>query len=229
MSDENATASETGLVNREITANVDKLHDIKELKFGFRTQKDADTGVETKRATVEVKLPVLSIEGIIDVLQRGEAKEIELLNQAIENTYTDFIKSKLAEDPTLTSDNFPYAEVTWQAIANQPESERRGRGIQKEVWEDFFKDYIAVMPGLTGKDVKFVEKQAAVLAQKLQQLKSHEDKNQILPKFKDQLTIYLGGSKNAEQFAECVDFLMKKADTLMASETSADLAKNLGF
>lgn len=227
MSDELNTGNEVAI--REIVANVDKLHDVKELKFGFRTQKDAETGVETKRATVEVKLPVLSVEGIIDVLQRGDAKEMELLQQAIENTYTDFIKSKLAEDASLTSENFPYAEVTWTAIANQPESERRGRGIQKEVWEDFFKDYIAVMPGLTGKDVKFVEKQAAVLAQKLQPLKNHEDKAQILPKFKDQLTIYLGGSKNAENFAECVEFLLKKIESLLAVDNSADLAKNLGF
>lgn len=212
-----------------IVANVDPKLDNKEFKFGFRTQKDAETGVETKRPTVEVKVGVLSIEGIIDVLTRGDAKEIELLQQAVENVYTDNIKSYLGENAQVTSDNFPYEEFTWNKLANQPESERRGRGIAKEIWEDFFKDYVAVMPGLTGKDVKFVEKQAAILAQKLNPLKFHEDKATILPKFKDQLTIYLGGSKNAEQFSECVEFLMKKADALLTVESSADLSKNLGF
>lgn len=208
--------------------NTDKFHDVKELKFGFRTIKDADTGVETKRPTVEVKLPVLSFEGIVQVLQNG-GKQLELLMQAVEGTYADFIKSKLAEDATITSENFPYNEVTWDAIANQPESERKGRGIAKEVWEDFFKDYIAVMPAATGKTDKQIEKQAAVLAQKLNPLKNHEDKATILPKFKDALTVYLNTSKQAETFSECVDFLLKKADTLLNSEADSNLEKNLGF
>lgn len=215
-------------VATEINVNADKLHDVKEMKFGFRTIKDSETGVETKRPTVEVKLPVLSFEGLVAVLQAG-GKGLELVMQSIENTYSEFVKDLLANDPTITSENFPYAKVTWDEIANQPESERRGRGIAKEIWEDFIKDYVAVMPGLTGKEVKHVEKQAAIMAQKLNPLKNHEDKAVLLPKFKDMLTVYLNGSPKAEQFAECVDFLMKKADTLLTVENSADLASNLGF
>jgi len=219
---------QTQEATRTITANSDPKIDIKEVKFGFRKIKDEETGVETKRPTVETKLPVPSVEGIIAILEAG-GKQLELLQQAVQNTIEDAVKSRLSEDTSITSDNFPYADFTWEAIANQPESERRGRGIAKEVWEDFFKDYIASMPALTGKTAKQVEKQAAVLAQKLNPLKNHEDKDTLLPKFKDQLTIYLNGSKQAENFGECVDFLMKKADSLLTQEKNTNLAENLGF
>lgn len=213
---------------RVISANVNPLVDVKETKFTFRTVKDEKTEVETKRATVEVKLPVPSIEGIIAILQTG-GKELELLQQAVESTVSDFCKSFLADNPDVTTENFPYDKVTWFEIANQPESERKGRGIPKETWEDWIKDYSLCMPGLTGKTDKQVEKQAAIMAQKLNPLKNHEDKEKLLPKFKDMLTIYLNGSPNAEKYQECINFLMAKADQLLKVEGNADLAANLGF
>jgi hypothetical protein len=233
MSDQDSNPNETQESTATATAalaveNADKYHDIRELKFGFRKQKDADTGVETKRPTIEVKLPVLSFEGIVQVLQNG-GKGLELLHQAVENVYTDFIKEQLAADAKIDATNFPFDQFTWDAIANQPESERRGRGIPKEVWEDFLKDYITVMPAATGKTDKQIEKQAAVLAQKLQPLKNHEDKEKLLPSFKDMLTVYLNTSKEAETYTECVDFLMKKADSLLNAEKESNLAANLGF
>jgi hypothetical protein len=50
------------------------------------------------------------------------------------------------------------------------------------------------MPGLTGKPEENIKKQAAILAQKLNPLKNHEDKEKILPNFKQALTVYLNGA-----------------------------------
>ena len=211
-----------------INANFDKMVDFKEMKFGFRTIKDAETGVETKRETIEVKIPVPSIEGLIAVFEAG-GKGLDLLQQAVQEVIATAIKDRLSDDSSITAVNFPYADFTWEAIANQPESERKGRGISKEVWEDFIKDYIVVMPGLTGKEQKFIEKQAAILAQKLQPLKNHENKDKMLPKFKELLTVYVSGSASAEQFIECVDFINKKIDTFLNSEKDSNLESNLGF
>ena len=211
-----------------IVANFDKMVDFKEMKFGFRTIKDAETGVETKRETIEVKIPVPSIEGMIAIFEAG-GKSLDLLQQAVQEVIASAIKDRLGDDSSITSVNFPYADFTWEAIANQPESERKGRGISKEVWEDFIKDYIVVMPGLTGKEQKFIEKQAAILAQKLQPLKNHENKDKMLPKFKELLTVYVSGSASAEQFIECVEFINKKIDTFLNSEKDSNLESNLGF
>lgn len=211
-----------------IQAAHDPLVDIIDMKFAFRKTKDEETGVETKRPNVELKVPVLSIEGIVKVLETG-GKGSELLVQSVRDTYDSYIKSLLSDDASLTSENFPMHLVTWDAIANQPESERKGRGIAKETWEDFIKSYLENMPSLTGKTVEQVKRQAAIIAAKLNPLKNHEKKDEVLPKFKEQFTIYLNGARDAEQFAECIDFLMKKADSYLNAEKESNLASNLGF
>lgn len=221
-----------GAVNE--VQNPDKFHQVIDLKFGFRTKKDEKTGVETKRPNVEVKLPILSFDGIVEVLKKAGTEEgkksYELLLAAVQGVYESAIKDFLGDNESVTSENFPFAQFTWDAIANQPESERRGRGIAKEVWDDFIKSYITVMPGLTGKPVQNIEKQAAILAQKLNPLKNHEDKEKILPNFKQALTVYLNGAgQDAETFAPCVEFLLNKADSLLNAEKNADLMTNLGF
>lgn len=214
--------------------NPDKFHAIQDMKFGFRTIKDDKTGTETKRPTVEVKLPVLNFDGIVAILQAAGTEEgkksYDLLQAAIQDTYASAIKDFLADNPNVTSENFPYEQFSWEAIANQPESERKGRGIAKEIWEDFIKSYIAIMPGLTGKPVANIEKQAAILAQKLNPLKNHEDKEKILPNFKQALTVYLNGAgQDAETFASCVEFLSEKIDKILTADKNANLMENLGF
>lgn len=211
-----------------ITPAHNPLVDYQDFSFTFRKTKDEETGVETKRPNVEVKLPVPSIEGIVDILQKG-GKPLELLQSAVASVISDYVKSMLNDDATLTSDNFPVDAINWEAIANQPESERRGRGIAKEIWEDFIKSYLSIMPGLTGRTVEQVKRQAAILAAKLNPLKNHEKKDEILPKFKEQLSLYLNQAPDAEQFAPCVEFLLQKADNLLNADKDSNLASNLGF
>jgi hypothetical protein len=230
--------------------NPDKNHQIVDLHFGFRTLKDEKTGVETKRTAVDVKLPVLNFDGVVGVLQhyaktnrniestdetlRAEAvaakKSYDLMASAIQGVYEAAIKDFLGDNPNVTSENFPYSQFTWEEIANQPESERRGRGIAKEVWDDFIKSYIAIMPGVTGKPLANIEKQAAILAQKLNPLKNHEDKEKILPNFINALTLYMNNAgADGETYAGCVSFLIEKAGKILASDKNANLLENLGF
>ena len=221
--------AQTGVDTSNIHANVDPNTTVKEKKFGFRTIEDKETGTKTKRPNVELKVPVLNVNGIIDVLQRG-GKELELLLVAVEEQYDSFIKDMLGSNEALTTENFPLAEVTWAKIANQPESERKGRGIPKEIWEDFIKSYISIMPGLTGMAQKHIEKQAAMFAQKLNPLVNHEQKEKILPQLKNQLTVYLNGAgADAEAYSACIQFLMDKCDKILSAEKESNLADNLGF
>lgn len=255
MSEENtgtvAASTEQALQSTALhIPNPDKFHQSVDMKFGFRTQKDEKSGVETKRPTVEAKLPVLNFDGVVNVLQNYAAnvgnlesedenakkeaiaakKAYDLLFGAVQGVYESAIKDFLGDNPNITSENFPYSQFTWEAIANQPESERKGRGIAKEVWEDFIKSYIAIMPSLTGKKQENIEKQAAILAQKLNPLRNHEDKDKILPNFKSALTIYMNGAgADAETYAGCVEFLLEKADKILNAEKNANLLENLGF
>lgn len=211
-----------------LPVNPNPFLETKEFKFGFRTMKDKDTGVETKRPDVEVKLAMPSFEGIVKILEGG-GKPLDLLYSAMETLVKDRVKSDLGDDEKITTENFDPSKYLWDVIANEPESERKGRGIAKEVWDDFIKSYIADMPALTGKAISNIETQAKVLLVKFAPLKNHEDKERILQSFKTALTVYMNGSKDAEKYAACIEFLQDKADSMLKTNTAADLASNLGF
>lgn len=208
--------------------NPNPLVDKKEFTFSFRKTKDETTGVESKRAAVTAKLEIPSVEGIIEII-RGGGKGLELLQAAVENQIVDFARSLLSDDSSITTDNFPYDKISWELIADQPESERRGRGIPKELWEDFIKSYIEQMPAVLGKPMDNIKKQASILAQKFQPLRAHEKKNEILPNFVNVLTLYANNVPEAEQYSAILEFLVKKAEQFMEQDNAADLEKNLGF
>lgn len=218
--------TEQANTSTEIVANHNPLIDVKEYTFGFRKQKDEATGVETKRESIVAKIGIPSVEGIVAIITNG-GKELEALQLAVENALTDFARSKINDDGSITSENFP--GVTWEEYANQPDSERRGRGIAKETWESFIASYIEHMPAVMGKPLENIKKQASVLAQKFQPLRAHEKKNEILPNFLNALTLYANNVPDAEQYADVLEFLVKKAEQFMAQDNSADLEKNLGF
>jgi len=198
-----------------INASYNKFVDEKEVKFSFRTVKDEATGLESKRATIEQKLPVPSIEGIIAILEAG-GKQLELLQDTVAEVIYGRAREILADDEKLTE--VPVDQLTWEVIANLPKAERKGRGIPKETWEDFSKDYVAVMPSVTGKTAEQVGNAAKILLNKFAQVKTNKPVVNLL---KGQLALYLNSSPNAESFSECVEFLVNKADTLLAADEAA--------
>lgn len=205
-----------------INANFNKFIDEKEVKFNFRTVKDEATGLESKRPSVELKLPTPSVEGIIQIIEQG-GKGLELLLEAAAEVVISRAREIVSDKEDATAENFPYADLAWDIIANLPKAERKGRGIAKEVWEDFSKDYINVMPAVTGKSAEQVGNAAKILLNKFSAVKSNKP---VISLLKGQLGMYLNSSANAEQFADCVEFLLQKADTLLSQSDEA-LLQNL--
>lgn len=201
-----------------IEANFNKMIDEKEVKFSFRTVKDEATGLESKRPTIEQKIPVPSVEGIIAILQAG-GKQLEMLQEVVADVIYQRAREILADDEKLTE--VPVDMLSWETIANMPKAERKARGIPKEVWEDFSKDYIAVMPAVTGKTAEQIGNAAKIFLNKFQQVKTNKP---VINLLKGQLAVYLNSSPNAESFSECVEFLLNKADTLLAADEAALLA-----
>lgn len=204
----------------QIQANFDNTVDVKEYKFHFKTVKDKDSGIETKRPTIELKLPVPSVEGIIKVLEAG-GKQLELLQSAVADIIVAQARSILSDNEAMTADNFPLMQCTWEFISNMPEAEKRGRGIPKEVWEEFAADYIEVMPAITGKTSEQVALAAKLFLNKFQQVKTNKP---VIGKLREQLAIYANNSKQAENYADCIKFLDDKANDLLEADESALLA-----
>ena len=207
-----------------ILVNFDNKLDYKSAKFNFRKVKDAETGVETKRATVELdKLPVPSVEGIVAILETG-GKSLDLLLEAVADIIVNRARDVINETETITSENFDYATCDWNVIANLEKEDRRS-GISKETWDDFAVDYVDVMPAVSGTSKEQSANAAKIFVGKFASIKSKKD---VITKLKLRLAMYAEHSPKAAEFAEVIDFLFKKADKLIQAKEES-LEDNLGL
>ena len=207
-----------------IVVNFDNKLDFKSAKFNFRKVKDAETGVETKRATVELdKLPVPSVEGIVAILETG-GKALDLLLEAVAEVVINRARDVINETETLTSENFDYSTCDWNTIANLEKEDRRS-GISKETWDDFALDYVDVMPAVSGTSKEQSANAAKIFVGKFASIKSKKD---VISKLKLRLSMYAEHSPRASEFSEVIDFLFKKADKLIAAKEES-LEDNLGL
>lgn len=202
----------------EVTANFDNTIDQKDFTFHFKKDK-----LGNKRPSVELKLPVPSVEGIIDILNKG-GKELELLQDAIYDVIRSQAASIVSDDEKISQATFPSAQVLWSAIANMPKADRRSSSIDASVWEAFAKDYIDTMPGVTGKTVEAVTNATVVYLKKFSIVKTNKD---VIGKLKDQLALYMEHSKNVEQFGEILELLVSKADSYLNANDVELLVQNL--
>lgn len=208
---QNPTAEEMKAICDDIKVNYNFQVDVKSTKFNFKTQKDKDTGVETKRESLELALPFPSVEGIVAILQAG-GKQLELLQDAIEAVIVAQARDIISDDHKITAANFPVDKVSWEFIANLPKAQRRGGGIPKEIWEAFAKDYIEVMPEAANKSLEQVTNMSKILLNKLAQVKTNEA---VLEMVVAQLAIYMENTKSPEEYTDCVAFLLDKADAFL--------------
>lgn len=204
-----------------VKASFNNTVDIIATKFHFKKAKVVDsegkeTGIEVKRPSLEIPIPRPSVEGIVAIIEAG-GKQLDLLMEAVFEIPVSRARELINSDENITADNFPYNQLAWEAISNLPKAERRGGGISKESWEEFAKDYIAVMPAVTGKTAEQVGNASKIFVNRFNSVKFQK---QILKLLKAQLAIYADNSPNAEQFVEVIEFLSNKADSLLNMDES---------
>lgn len=208
---------ESEVVTQEIVANVDKTVDMKEFEFRFNKDK-----MSNKRANVKLTAPVPSVEGLIDIIQKG-GKDLELVLDGMYDTIRSVMSEIVSAKEDASQENFPFAEVTWSKIANMTKEDRRSSAIPSEVWEAFCKDYIAVMPGLTGKSVEAVTNATVVYVKKFAPWKTDKKTINLL---KAQLALY-AETANAEQFEPILTLLVRRADAYLGADDLTMVASNL--
>src|SRR5690242_17019021 len=119
--------------------------------FKFRFKKDK---LGNKRPDLELKVPVLSMSGLIDVLNKG-GKGAELVLESLSDTVRQVVANWVAETKPedATQEKLPLNLFSWEAIANQDKKDRRTVTIDDETWAAFGGDYVEVMkrvrPNLT--------------------------------------------------------------------------------
>jgi hypothetical protein len=213
----NPNAEETAALVASLTTESTTA---KAVEFKFKKSVDSETGITTIRKPVILTMPYPNLEGVINILQ-GSAKGLELLNEAIESVINDAARVILA-DTSLTAATFPYDKVSWEAIANQPKSERKG-ALPKELWIAFAVDYSTVMVEAAGKTEAQVAKAVAILIGKFQAVKTNKP---VLSLLTEQLAVYINNTEKAEEFTPIVSFLLDKADQYL-NATDAELLEAL--
>ena len=199
----------------EIVVNSNNLVDMQTFTFRFKKDK-----LGNKRQAVELKLPVPSVEGIVEILKAG-GKQLELLQDAIYSTVKSVAGEIVSADEKVNQENFPIAQLFWEAIANMPKAERAT--ISAEQWEAFVTDYTNVMPGVAGKTAEQVGLACQIYVKKFVQIKTNKP---LLKKLQEQLALYLETS-NAEQFQDVLELLLRRLDTYLSAEEPLILAENL--
>ncbi len=229
----NPSAEEMKDILGIIKADYDFEVDIKEVVFNFKKSKDKLTGVETIRKPVNLAIPYPSVDGIVSILQNtlnidGEVREgankgLELLQEAVANVINAQARELLYDDNSLSAATFPVDKLSWEHIANIPKVQRKGGGIPKEIWELFATDYVEIMPEITGKTIEAVNNMAKILMNKLSMVRTNND---VLNLVIEQLAVYADNSPNAEEYTDCISFLLAKAETFM-NVTPEELLANL--
>lgn len=199
----------------EITVNSNNLVDMQAFTFRFKKDK-----LGNKRQTVELKLPVPSVEGIVEILKAG-GKQLELLQDAIYATVKSVAGDIVSDNEKINQENFPVAQIYWDAIANTPRAERAT--ISAEQWEAFVADYTNVMPSVAGKTAEQVGLACQIYVKKFVQIKTNKP---LLKKLQEQLALYLE-TPNAEQFQDVLELLLRRLDTYISAEEPMILAENL--
>jgi hypothetical protein len=196
-----------------------KNYTTKEVKFNFR--KDKELG--TKRPTVTLPVRVLTLEGLVNILESGDEKQINLILETIQVPILDQVRVQVDAKEDITAATMDNSLLSWEAISKLEPAARRGGGIPKEVWEAFVRDYIEVMPAVTGRNLEQVTNASKLLANKFASIKANKP---VLTFIDAQLDIYFTNTPNGEDFADCYEFLSNKAKDLLAAD-DADLLKNL--
>lgn len=187
-----------------------------ERKFHFKKNELGD-----KRPSVTLALPLLTIEGLIAALE--DTKKQEIILSAVNELIVDQARIQVGDDnnPVNSQEQLDVSKLSFDYIANLPPAERRGGGIAKEIWEAFGKDYLAVMPAVTGKTAEQCGNAAKLFLAKFQPCKTNKP---VLKKLQELLALYAGTTSNLEEFQDCVKFLDSKITDLLNADEASLLA-----
>lgn len=202
-----------------------------QFKFNFKSRVIRDEagnniGKSKKQPSIEVSLPVPSIDEIISLLQE-DTKQRQLVLEAVSGIIFDAAKSQFDEaiegltdaDQEISAAVLDFDKLTLEYLAAQPVSTRGATALTDEDWEVFFKDYLVTMVAATGKEEKRINNQLN-LFKKPAKAKANKE---ILALLVDQLQIYMASSPNIEETAVCASRLNNKfSKWLKEPEVSAD-------
>lgn len=222
-SDTNKSLSLTGKNLAKIQPMLEaELVKLKEVPISFKTQEEIDeagkkTGIKSKREGWKAVIPEITFTGLLESLKDPKQQDfiLSLANDAIYAQY----RAQVSDNPTWKNqDEVDLGQLTLEYISNLPAGERRGGGIAKETWDEFVRDYVAVMTVLqSDKDPSKITNAATIFAKRLQPVKTNK---QVLPVLQTYLGTWFQNSEKKEDFQDVFEFLVTKITDFLQKDDS---------
>lgn len=201
-----------------VNPSFDPTVEVKDAVFRFKKDK-----MDYKRPNVELKIPVPSVIGLKEIMEKG-GKGLELLVETAYDVVRSVAADIVANNKEISQENFPFSQISWEAIANMERADRRSVTIPEETWTGFATDYMNIMPGVTGKNKEAIELAVAVYLKKFSQVKTNKD---VLKKLQEQLGLYMEHTKNGDEFVEILELLTRRVENYLKADEPQILAENL--
>lgn len=188
-----------------------------EQSFAFRTK----DGI--KRPTVSVEFDSPNAAGLIQLLQSEDPKVVSYLEDMTSSALAAHIRTYVDSDENFNQETLDAmvaeGKISIEALANLPKSERNT--LTKEQLEDFARDYIAIMPEVTGKDVKRIQMAAGLFAERFKRCAGD---NTVLAVLQEQLGVFIEAA-DAEVLGKherALEYLAAKLEELLSIKVTAD-------
>jgi len=174
-----------------------------------------------RRQAFKLVIPAPTLEGVKLALKEEKQREYILDLIAADIYRAARLQVDSDEKPVNSSEELDLNLITLEHIANEPAAERRGAGISKETWEEFSKDYQAIMPDLTSRKPEVIQNQVLIFLKRCQTVKTNKP---VLKFLKEQLAMWAVHTDRLEDFTDIVEFLDRKIDLFLSTEDEALLA-----
>ena len=212
MSQTETTAAAAALVE----ANVNYLP--KEMSFFFRTKEEKNQlgeTVKSKRPTVKLNVPVITLDGVINLINEGNGTKIAGLLSVLEDVIYKQAKEQVDENEAIDQEKLDLTKLTLDYILTLPPSSRSSNAPSEEQWKAFELDYPAVMaavqPDRTTEQISLARD---LFIKKLTPVK---DKPQMIKVLQDYIALWFTNSKQQEELTTVFEYINNRAEALLAT------------
>ena len=190
----------------------------KPMKFYFRTKEvinELGEKTKVKRPTVELVVPVVTLDGLIKLLNEGDATKIAGLLSVLENVIYTEAKAQVDDDEAITQEKLDVSKLTLDYILSLPPTQRSITAPSEEQWKLFEADYPAVMAAVqTDKTAQQIALARDIFLKKLNPAKEKLDLIKVL---KGYLSLWFTNSSNQEDLAIVFEYLNNRADNMLVA------------
>lgn len=212
MSQTETTAAAAALVE----ANVNYLP--KEMSFFFRTKEEKNQlgeTVKSKRPTVKLNIPVITLDGVINLINEGNGTKIAGLLSVLEDVIYKQAKEQVDENEAIDQEKLDLTKLTLDYILTLPPSSRSSNAPSEEQWKAFELDYPAVMAAV--QPDRTTEQISLARDLFLKKLTPVKDKPQMIKVLQDYIALWFTNSKQQEELTTVFEYINNRAEALLAT------------